>query len=182
MFSERKERLDWQLITEVEPLVLEAGAPEELDKLTRLMAGLAHCSLEAEFSKEALENTRGLAKLFRLAQLSIQTLLTTRADMERALEEQRETEAKLNQTIEKLNEDYKALVAETKALRKESKKRRKMLVTQQESMFKGLNLDFIHFIIPNICVHSRDRLQGLPKVSSVPQDFCKRVFSDFSSQ
>ena len=52
---------------------------------------------------------------------------------------QRETEAQLNQTIEKLNEDYKALVAETKALRKESKKRRKMLVTQQESMFKGLN-------------------------------------------
>ena len=64
MFSERQERLDWQLIAEIEPLVVEAGAPEALDQLTRLMAGLAHCSLEAEFSREVLDNTRGLAKLF----------------------------------------------------------------------------------------------------------------------
>ena len=52
MFSERQERLDWQLIAEVEPLVVEAGAPEALDQLTRLMAGLAHCSLEAEFIQQ----------------------------------------------------------------------------------------------------------------------------------
>ena len=137
MFSERQERLDWQLIAEVEPLVVEAGAPEEVDKLTRLMTALAHCSLEDEFSKEVLEHTRGLAKLFRLAQLSIQCLMHTRDQMESNLERQRERETELNQTIQKLNDDYKALVIETKALRKESKKRRKMLVTQQESMFKG---------------------------------------------
>ena len=137
MFSERKERLDWQLIAEIEPLVVEAGAPEALDQLTQVMTGLAHCSLEAEFSREVLEHTRGLAKLFRLAQLSIQWLLHTRSEMELEMESQRERETELNKTIQKLNEDYNALVAETKALRKESKKRRKMLVAQQESMFKG---------------------------------------------
>ena len=134
IFSERSERLDWQLIAEVEPLVVEAGAPEALDKLTRVMAGLTHCSLEAEFSREVLEHTRGLAKLFRLAQLSLQWLLHTKKEMELTLEQQREREAELQQTIQKMTEDYAALVTETKALRKESKKRRRMLVTQQESM------------------------------------------------
>ena len=171
MFSERQERLDWQLIAEVEPLVVEAGAPEALDQLTRLMAGLAHCSLEAEFSREVLEHTRGLAKLFRLAQLSIQWLLHTRSEMELSMHSQRERETELKQTIHKLNEDYKALVTETKGLRKESKKRRKMLVAQQESMFKGWCLIKIR-IIPND-LYSRDRLQGLPEVFAVPQDFCK---------
>ena len=171
MFSERKERLDWQLIAEIEPLVVEAGAPEALDQLTQVMTGLAHCSLEAEFSREVLEHTRGLAKLFRLAQLSIQWLLHTRSEMELEMESQRERETELNKTIQKLNEDYNALVAETKALRKESKKRRKMLVAQQESMFKGWC--FVKIWIISNDLYSRNRLQGLPKVFAVPQDFCK---------
>ena len=172
MFSERKERLDWQLIAELEPLVVEAGAPEALDQLTQVMAGLAHCSLEAEFSREVLEHTsRGLAKLFRLAQLSIQWLLHTRREMELERESQRERETELNKTIQKLNEDYNALVAETKALRKESKKRRKMLVAQQESMFKGWCFFKIRIISNDL--YSRNRLQGLSKVFAVPQDFCE---------
>ena len=82
------------------------------------------------------------------AQLSIQWLLHTRSEMELSMHSQRERETELKQTIHKLNEDYKALVTETKALRKESKKRRKMLVAQQESMFKGWCLIKIR-IIPN---------------------------------
>ena len=137
IFSQRKEKLDWQLIAELEPLVVVAGAEEEVEKLKVVMASLAHCSLETEFGKEVLENTRGLAKIYRLSQLSLQYLLYNMEKMEATLEKSRERETELNQTIDKLNEDYKALVTETKVLRKESKKRRKMLETQQECMFKG---------------------------------------------
>ena len=58
-----QERLDWQLVAELEPTVLVLGAGEQVDKLQQLAPSLAFCSLEAEFSKETLEGTRGLAKV-----------------------------------------------------------------------------------------------------------------------
>ena len=75
MFPARQERLDWQLIAELEPLVLVSGSPEEIEKLQDVLAGLAFCSLEQEFGREMLEGTRGLAKIFRLSQLVIQYLI-----------------------------------------------------------------------------------------------------------
>ena len=92
MFPARQERLDWQLIAELEPLVLVGGCPEEIgnyhhrytyyysslsvtEKLQDVLAGLAFCSLEQEFGREMLEGTRGLAKIFRLSQLVIQYLI-----------------------------------------------------------------------------------------------------------
>ena len=90
MFPARQERLDWQLIAELEPLVVAAGSREEigrcclvdvlcpascLEKLQAVLAGLAFCSVEQEFSREVLEATRGLAKIFRLSQLVIQYLM-----------------------------------------------------------------------------------------------------------
>ena len=62
-FPARQERLDWQLVAELEPTVLVLGAGEQVDKLQQLAPSLAFCSLEAEFSKENLEGTRGLAKV-----------------------------------------------------------------------------------------------------------------------
>ena len=90
MFPARQERLDWQLIAELEPLVVVAGSREEigrcclvyvlspascLEKLQAVLAGLAFCSVEQEFSRDVLEATRGLAKIFRLSQLVIQYLM-----------------------------------------------------------------------------------------------------------
>ena len=90
MFPARQERLDWQLIAELEPLVVAAGSREEigrcclvdvlcpascLEKLQAVLAGLAFCSVEQEFGREVLEATRGLAKIFRLSQLVIQYLM-----------------------------------------------------------------------------------------------------------
>ena len=63
MFPAHQERLDWQLVAELEPTVLVLGAGEQMDKLQQLAPRLAFCSLEAEFSKETLEGTRGLAKV-----------------------------------------------------------------------------------------------------------------------
>ena len=63
MFPAHQERLDWQLVAELEPTVLVLGAGEQVDKLQQLAPSLAFCSLEAEFSKETLEETRGLAKV-----------------------------------------------------------------------------------------------------------------------
>ena len=52
MFSQqRKEVLDWQLIAEIEPLVVTMGSTEELVKLQGVMEGLAYCSIETEFNK-----------------------------------------------------------------------------------------------------------------------------------
>ena len=75
IYPQRIERLDWQLIAEIEPVVVVMGAPEESEKLQGILSGIAFCNLDAEFGKELLESTRGLAKLFRLAQLIIQYLV-----------------------------------------------------------------------------------------------------------
>ena len=74
-FPQHSERLDWQLVAEVEPGVVVMGGVEECEKLQGVLPGIAFCSLEAEFGKEMLESTRGLAKIFRLAQLIIQYLV-----------------------------------------------------------------------------------------------------------
>ena len=92
MFPARQEKLDWQLIAELEPVVLVGGSPEEIgnyqqtsnlpspipiftEKLQDVLVGLAFCNLEHEFGREMLEGTRGLAKIFRLSQLVIQYLI-----------------------------------------------------------------------------------------------------------
>ena len=75
IFPQRSERIDWQLVAEVEPMVVVMGALEECEKLQGVLPGIAFCNLETEFGKELLESTRGLGKLFRLAQLIIQYLV-----------------------------------------------------------------------------------------------------------
>ena len=75
IFQQRSERIDWQLVAEVEPMVVIMGAVEECEKLQGILPGIAFCNLETEFGKEILESTRGLGKLFRLAQLIIQYLV-----------------------------------------------------------------------------------------------------------
>ena len=129
MFQARQEKLDWQLIADIEPQVVILGAPEEMEKVQRIMPSIAHCNLETEFSKEMLENTRGLAKLFKLSQIIIQHLLhcqdTLKADL-------------LN--MEKIKDSYGILEKETIMLRKEVKKSRKLLAVQQESLFKGTDI------------------------------------------
>ena len=63
VFPTHQERLDWQLVAELEPSLLVLGAGEQIDKLQQLAPSLAFCSLEAEFSKETLDGKRGLAKV-----------------------------------------------------------------------------------------------------------------------
>ena len=75
IFPQRSERIDWQLEAEVEPMVVVMGTLEECEKLQGVLPGIAFCNLESEFGKEVLESTRGLGKLFRLAQLIIQYLV-----------------------------------------------------------------------------------------------------------
>ena len=75
IFSQRNECLDWQLVAEVEPMVVVMGGEVECEKLLRLLPGIAFCSLEVEFGKEILGSTNGLTKIVRLAQLIIQYLV-----------------------------------------------------------------------------------------------------------
>ena len=51
IFPQRREPLDWQLIAEIEPMVVMLGAPEELTKLHRIQESLAFCNIETEFTK-----------------------------------------------------------------------------------------------------------------------------------
>lgn len=73
-FPARQERLDWQLVAEVEVGALLAGEEGQVTRLQAVLVGVAFCSPEQEFG-EALEVARGLAKVFRLAQLIIQYLV-----------------------------------------------------------------------------------------------------------
>ena len=51
IFPSKKENLDWQLIAEIEPMVVSMGATEELQKLKQVKESIAFCTLENEFSK-----------------------------------------------------------------------------------------------------------------------------------
>ena len=51
IFSQRREQLDWQLIAEIEPMLVTLGAPEELTKLHRILESVAFCNIENEFTK-----------------------------------------------------------------------------------------------------------------------------------
>ena len=156
VFPPKQQRLDWQLIAEIEPMVVVMGAEEEIEKLKNVQSSLAFCSIENEFNKvinfdkligfiilmslffqEILENTRGLAKIFRLSQLTIQYMLHCQENLETDINTYKEQEVALKSKIEKMTEDYSCLMEEAKALRKEAKKRKRMLAAQQECMFKG---------------------------------------------
>ena len=73
-FPARQERLDWQLVAEVEVSSLLAGELGQVARLQEVLAGVAFCSVEQEFPG-MVEGARGLAKVFRLAQLIIQYLV-----------------------------------------------------------------------------------------------------------
>jgi len=137
IFPQRSERIDWQLVAEVEPMVVVMGALEECEKLQGVLPGIAFCHLETEFGKELLESTRGLGKLFRLAQLIIQYLVHCQDQLSSTINKQEGREKDLLNEIERVGEQNDALLSEVKVLRKEAKKRRKMLAAQQECLYKG---------------------------------------------
>ena len=56
IFPSKKENLDWQLIAEIEPMVVSMGATEELQKLKQVKESIAFCTLENEFNKVGLIN------------------------------------------------------------------------------------------------------------------------------
>ena len=143
IFTKRLEKLDWQLIAEIEPLVVVMEAPEELEKIQKILPSIAHCNMEAEFGKENLENTRGLAKLFRLSQISLQYQLHMIEDLKHKAEEREQEREEFVQKLLNTEERFACLEKETLSLRKEVKKSRKMLAVQQESLFKGT--DFKEF-------------------------------------
>ena len=51
VFLSKQQKLDWQLIAEIEPMVVVMGAEEEIDKLKNVQSSLAFCSIENEFTK-----------------------------------------------------------------------------------------------------------------------------------
>ena len=51
VFPPKLQKLDWQLIAEIEPMVVVMGAQEEIDKLKNVQSSLAFCSIENEFNK-----------------------------------------------------------------------------------------------------------------------------------
>ena len=87
--------------------------------------------------QDILERTRGLTKLFKLAQLTIQYQLHDQKQNDETIECRKRKENELNSKIAKLSLENANLIDEVKSLRKETKKGRKMLAAQQECMFKG---------------------------------------------
>ena len=51
VFLSKQQKLDWQLIAEIEPMVVVMGAQEEIDKLKNVQSSLAFCNIENEFNK-----------------------------------------------------------------------------------------------------------------------------------
>ena len=77
---QRSEKLDWQKISKIDPVLVETEHEDEVSKIKEIMLNIALCSLEEEFGKDLLENGRNLLNLSlfrvsRISQLIIQYLL-----------------------------------------------------------------------------------------------------------
>ena len=82
IFSHRREKLDWQMISKIDPSEVERGEGGKggLQKIQEVLSNIAFCSLEDEFGSELLETSKELLNLrlfriSRIAQLIIQYLL-----------------------------------------------------------------------------------------------------------
>ena len=138
-FPARVERLEWQLVAEVEVAAVLAGRQDQVTRLQAVLPGVAFCQAEQEFG-EALAEARGLARVFRLAQLIIQYLVHCQGQLEEQVAGGEEEKGRLAEEVEKVARLNQAYEEEIKVLRKESRKRKKMLEAQQECMFKGADL------------------------------------------